>query len=561
MSQLPTTRRAKHEDTALTTLAPLTIIRTETVLSRLPIHNLAKKGSVKINITQKNAQGAIDLYWKVAPNAEYGAPRQLAYKLDTIVIHQRLYDLGRPLPKVIRLGSITQICRDLAVVLGGSGKASIRKALLQNAATFITAKLHYKATDGTERTLEAGFTRYSVVFTGARLPDGTQADAVYLVLNEPYWEVLNHAPTRPLDYDYLKALAPAAQRCYEILSYKLFAALKYRHAQATLLYSEYSTFAAQQRYTDAPHVKKQMYKVHKPHLASGYLESVRYEATTDVDGRPDWVISYVPGPKARAEYAAFNARPGRRPALPAPSPQPVEPAAAPAPPPPAADDTLTTQAHALVQYFYQRFHGTADVAPSAKALTQASALVARYGLEQACHLVDFSVTAAQETDYRPQTFGGILQYTARARVAYAQAQERAAAAARTREEQRRTQEAEHRRRQYEDERAARLAQLRATTPPDVLAALEEAAAAQFERDNTSAFGRDLLRQYALDDALAAHFQLPSLAEWHATQDPQEGKGDTHASEQNDHPPRDLHHSSTALSRPGSHGGAGQDRTP
>ena len=62
----------------------------------------------------------------------------------------------------------------------------------------ILAKLRYTATDGTERTLEAGFTRYSVVFTGERLPDGTQADAVYLILNEPYWDVLNHAPTRPL---------------------------------------------------------------------------------------------------------------------------------------------------------------------------------------------------------------------------------------------------------------------------------------------------------------------------------------------------------------------------
>jgi hypothetical protein len=528
MSQLPTTPLAKQEDTDLTTLAPLNIIRTETVLSRLPIHNLAKKGNVKIKITQKNANGEIDLYWRVAPNAEYGEPRQLAYKLDTIVIHQRLHELGRPLPKVIRLGSITQICRDLEVVLGGSGKASVRKAFLQNAATFITAKLHYKATDGTERTLEAGFTRYSVVFTGECLPDGTPADAVYLILNEPYWEVLNHAPTRPLDYDYLKALPPAAQRCYEILSYKLFIALKYRHLHAKLLYSEYCTFAAQQRYTDYPHVKKQMYKIHKPHLTSGYLDTVRYEATTDWEGHPDWVMSYVPGPKARAEYAAFNTRPRRRPGGQDAVSQHAEQATAPAPPgalaaaavpatsSPTADDTLSTQAHALVQHFHQRFHGTADVTPSAKALTQARALIARYGVEQARHLVDFSVTAAQETDYRPQTFGGILQYTARARADYAQAQERAAAAARAREERRRTQADKQLRRQYEDDRAARLAALRATTPPAVLATIEDAAARHFDRDHPSPFGRDLLRRYAIEDAVAAHFQLPSFAEWQAT---------------------------------------------
>jgi hypothetical protein len=302
-----------REDPPTAPLAPLTIIRTETVLSRLPIHNLAKKGRVQIKITRKNPQGEIDLYWQVSPNPAYGEPRHLAYKLDTIVINQRIHALGRPLPKVLRLGSIAQICRDLEVVIGGSGHASVKQAFLQNAATFLTAKLRYTATDGMERTLEAGFTRYSVVFTGERLPDGTIADAVYLILNDPYWEVLNHAPIRPLDYDYLQALPPAAQRCYEIISYILFAALKYGHAEAKLLYSEYCTFSAQQRYADYPHVKKQMYKVHKPHLTSGYLARVRYEATTDAEGHPDWVMYYVPGPKARAEYAAFNGRPRRRP--------------------------------------------------------------------------------------------------------------------------------------------------------------------------------------------------------------------------------------------------------
>jgi hypothetical protein len=158
-----------------------------------------------------------------------------------------------------------------------------------------------------------------------------------------------------------------------------------------------------------------------------------------------------------------------------------------------------------------------DVAPSAKELTQARTLITRYGLDQARHLVDFSSTAAQETDYRPQTFGGILQYTARARADYTQAQERAAAAERAREERRRAQADEQRRQQYEAYRAARLAELRATTPPDNLAAIEEAAAAQFDRDHTNPFGRDLLRRYAIDDAIAAHFQLPSFAAWQAAQ--------------------------------------------
>jgi hypothetical protein len=502
-------------------LVPLNLIRTETVLARFPIHNLSKKGEVQIHITVKNARGQVECSWQVSPNPAFGTPRQLAYKLDTLVINKKLDALGRPLPKLIRLGSAREIGHQLGFSIGKAVK-DLRKAAHQNAGAYIIAKLRYTATDGTVRTLEAGFTRYSIIFTGERLPDGTKADAVYLVLNDPYWEVLNSAPTRPLDYDYLQALPPAAQRCYEIISYKLFTALKYGHPQARLLYSEYCTFAAQQRYTDYDHVKKQMYKVHKPHLASGYLATVRYEATQDGEGHPDWVISYVPGPKAHAEYAACNAR-GLAPTAGVPPREGT--GEAPAPPPPAADDALTTPAHALVQYFHQRFHGTPDVAPSAKALTQARTLIARNGLDQARHLVDFSFTAAHETDYRPQTFGGILQYTARARADYAQAHERAAAAERAREERRRAHADEQRRQQYEAYRATRLAELRATTPPDALAAIEEAAAAQFDRDPTPAFGRDLLRRLAIDNAVAAHFQLPALAEWHATPDRQKDHGE------------------------------------
>ena len=204
--------RPPAEATSSTALVPLNLIRTDTVLARFPIHNLAKKGDVHIHITLTNAQGQVDCSWQVFPNPAFGAPRQLAYKLDTLVINKKLDALGRPLPKLIRLGSAREIGHQLGFSIGQAVK-DLRKAAHQNAGAYIIAKLRYTATDGTVRTLEAGFTRYSIIFTGERLPDGTKADALYLLLNEPYWEVLNSAPTRPLDYDYLQALPPTAQRC------------------------------------------------------------------------------------------------------------------------------------------------------------------------------------------------------------------------------------------------------------------------------------------------------------------------------------------------------------
>jgi hypothetical protein len=301
MTKPTTPQRADHQADGTTDLAPLTILRTETVLSKLPIHNLAKRGSVNIHIAQTNDEGKLDLYWRVSPHPVFGEPRQLAYKLDTIVINRRIDDLGRPLPDLIYLGTLREIARELNL---GNDTPAVKRALRQNAHTVIAVQFTYTDTQGVEHEVAFESTRYGVVFTGERLPDGRKADAVYIILNPPYRHVLNHAPTRPLDYNYLKALPPAAQRCYEIISYKIFTALKYRHPYAKLLYSDYCTFSAQQRYADYTHVKKQMYKVHHPHLTSGYLRKVSYEATTDRDDQPDWVMRYVPGPKALAAYQA-----------------------------------------------------------------------------------------------------------------------------------------------------------------------------------------------------------------------------------------------------------------
>lgn len=282
---------------------PIQVIRTETVLSRLPIHNLSKTGPFEIHITRRKASGELELHWSVSHSARYGPPRQLAYKLDTLVINRRIDELGRPVANLIRLGSLRDIARQLD--LGGDTN-QIRRAFRQNAFTGITARLSYRSVDGIERKIEADFTRYSVVFAGETLPDGSKADAVYLVLNEPYLEVVNSAPLRPLNYEYLKQLTPAAQRFYEIISYRIYSALKYATPHAKLTYSDFCTFSALQHYSDYEHFKKQMYKIHRPHLVSGYIEAVYYEDSVDADGNSDWNMLYVAGPKARAEFELFD---------------------------------------------------------------------------------------------------------------------------------------------------------------------------------------------------------------------------------------------------------------
>lgn len=288
-----------NQDLETAELLPLNTIRTETVLSRFPIHRLSKRGHINIEIKETNPEGEIKTRWKVSHNSEYGQPGPLEYKLDTIFVNRKIEEAGLPIPTIIKLGSRHEIAAELGL---GRDTNTVKKALLRNASAFVTLKRTYTSKDGAEKKVEAAFTRYSLVFTGEKLPDGRAADAVYLVLNEIYRDILNTAQTRPLDYDYLKELSPGAQRFYELLSYQIFAALRNARPRAKMLYSYYCTRAPQTRYLDYNHVKKQMYKLHAPHKKSGYISTVELRETTDSEGQPDWEMLYTPGRRAKAEF-------------------------------------------------------------------------------------------------------------------------------------------------------------------------------------------------------------------------------------------------------------------
>lgn len=299
-------------------------IRVETAFSRFPIHCLSKKGEVTIDLQRMNDAGVADFKWEVTYNSKHGQPGPLAYKVDTLVINRILDQLGRPLPEQVRIGSLSEVCRLLGTQDTGPNITNLKQAFRQNASTFIDAKITYKAKNGREKWAEMSWTRYSVVFTGETLPDNTRADAIYIILNPPYRELLNHVETRPLDYDYLKKLPPGPQRFYELLSYQVYGAIAGNRPRAKMQYSDYCKYAPQMRYGDFDRVKKQMFKLHAPHRECGYIVKIDYQETTDQEGKADWEMFYTPGPKAFVEYQAFTKRH-------LPQPQSVEAPASPAP--------------------------------------------------------------------------------------------------------------------------------------------------------------------------------------------------------------------------------------
>ena len=79
-----------------------------------------------------------------------------------------------------------------------------------------------------------------------------------------------------------------------------------------------------------------------------------------------------------------------------------------------ADIEHADAARDVVRHFHKIFHGVENSNPQSKEVAQATSLVAQHGFDGAKYIVDYAHTAAAETKYRPQTFGGILQYASRA---------------------------------------------------------------------------------------------------------------------------------------------------
>lgn len=379
----------------------LEIIRTDTVISKLPAHNLFGQGSVNIQINKKDASGQTKLSWKVSFNPEFGEAGQLAYRIETLVINRRLDEAGRPVPTMLRLGSLSEICEELGINPSGANTNNVKRALQQNAGALITANLSYKSTDGAKNRLEATFTKYSVAFRGDELPNGDKSDGVVILLNEQYRRVLNRAGTRPLDFQYLKQLTPSAQRFYEIISYQLYAALKYNYPEAKITYSDYCAYSGQPRQTDAAEMNKRMYKIHQPHLKSGYISKVSYQKIRDAEGNLDWVMSYVPGPRAIAEFERFNRRLY-------------------------VEDHSTdlelegsegeAAADAEVVKLLGQFHLLARnkrnyrPRPGATEIKQAEDVLKRLGYEGGLFFIEYALKEARKTKFQMAQFGGALQY-------------------------------------------------------------------------------------------------------------------------------------------------------
>lgn len=271
----------------------------------------SKKDKIEIKEKETTEEGEIEVLWKVVRGLERDFPSILARKIHKEVIEKILNNIKKPIPRLIKLGSLRKICREMNIAESGSNFEKIKKALKDIKAAEIEAKgtFRQKEKNGIKKFFEGNFNLYDMVFfTGETLPSGKGADAVYILLNDMYVQNFNYNFVVPLDYPYFKYLkGDIASRMYEVLSVWFYPALENGRKYIQKEYSEICNYFPLTRQNTKKKAKGQLRKAHQQHISNKFLGTE--PEWIDIGEENDWLIRYWIGAKAK-EWHKQNKRIG-----------------------------------------------------------------------------------------------------------------------------------------------------------------------------------------------------------------------------------------------------------
>lgn len=285
------------------------VLRSEVNLLTFPFFALSRKGlrrriETEYRAVVERGEQKMEILWQVSSNAKYGYPGPFDQKVHR-AIEEIINELPLPVQNPIGF-SIYELCKRMQLEdAGGAAYRKIKEGLERIVATTVKSSGTFYA-KGRKKFIDDVFHLYDrIVFRGERLPDGTMAEQNYLFLNNWYLENLNARYVRPLDYTYYKQLdSNIAQRLYEILGVKFYGLL---HGGFTSIGYRYSTLCQLLPLTRQRYISRA-----RQILDPAHAELVRTEFLAEVQWaevekeHEDWLITYIPGERARAELERFG---------------------------------------------------------------------------------------------------------------------------------------------------------------------------------------------------------------------------------------------------------------
>jgi hypothetical protein len=281
-------------------------VRSEVNFLRYPFFVLTTRDIHKIDrIEYQEERDDSAVHWKVSRNIDHTIPGPFDKRVYR-AIEEIIDKLPRPVSPLVRVGSLNQLCNVMALSRAGKDqkvagiyKRMVKQSLKRISLTGVESENAFfdKAHRRWVPRFEGAFNLFNVFFRGQLLPDGEEADAIYLHLNPLYVASLNTYYVKPLDYDYMRSLrTPLTQRLYEVLG------LRFRGLKDSR-YTRYDYHQLCQILPITPQrslkdAKKVLHPHHTKLQKTGYLAKVEWHAS---QSKQPWEVLYWPGPKAKEE--------------------------------------------------------------------------------------------------------------------------------------------------------------------------------------------------------------------------------------------------------------------
>jgi len=280
------------------------INRCEVNFLKYPYFNVVSKSKhmdcIEINDIERMPDGYKEIYWRVSRSMYYDFPGAFARRIHTEIVTPILNWMPKPIPRLIKLGSLYEMCKVLGIVYHSKNRNDIKKALESIAATTIKTKGTFciKDAQGNKKFIEEKIIHLyeAVYFRGAIFPNGNRADETTIVLSHEYAHNFNRGYVAPLDFSYIKSLhSSVAQRLYELLNIWLYPVLENKSIVLAKKYSTLCSYAPLVKQNKIWLAKQQLKSSHEQLINSNYISSVEWESIGKND---DWLIKYHIGQRA-----------------------------------------------------------------------------------------------------------------------------------------------------------------------------------------------------------------------------------------------------------------------
>jgi hypothetical protein len=280
-------------------------LRTEFNFLKFPFFDLAKdsqRTKIKIEEWVDTKEGKFHILWLVTRDIEGQFPGDFEKRLHR-AIEQVVNATPKPIANPLRLGSLRYIASVMGIYMdSGKNYQDIQRAFKNIVKASIEAEGTFQLKDSkTKQYIQDTFHLYDrVIFKGEKLPDGSIADSVYLMLGSWYLQNINNNYVVPLDWRFYNRLTGAiTTRMYEYLSIYFYAALERAAQYHDVRYSQICSYFPLTRQYPLWKARKQLKHAHESLAQMGYFAKVEWFETNDAE---DWVLRYWIGLRAREEY-------------------------------------------------------------------------------------------------------------------------------------------------------------------------------------------------------------------------------------------------------------------